>query len=1135
MNYIKSSLFCLLVLSALVFFKVSSHAALTKQLSYQGRLQDASGNPVANGTYSITLSIYNAPTGGSPLYTETQNVAVDKGGFSVYIGSVTPLNLPFNEDYFLGMQVGSDPEMTPRLKLSVVGASVFALDAGNAANFGGQPPSSFAPSTHAHDSQYSATTHTHNVVTQIIAGSNVTISPAGGTGVVTINASGGGGGGTPASTVTSVGASNVVGTSTNYAREDHAHSIPAGLITDAMVNASAAIAKSKLNLTNSILFTDIAQNGCASGQVVEWNGTSWVCGTDDTTGGGAVVNNPSATQTIVAGNSTTTPIIAKGAAGTSVPMFEVQDSSGAQKFAVMPDGHVFVPSTNQLHVLNVNNDSPTGPMGDMTIDVNGTGNTKLILTNSNASRVADLAVEGAVLVGNPAIITAKVSSYETGTTNYAGYFEIFNTANGNNALYVTSDGTAPSLFSSNSGTGRASTFNIGNAGNSSAVILGNTAGTGNLLQLQQGGVDKFLVNNLGRINTASVDTGSIMDSTILFADVAANGCAGGQVMKYNGMTSAWECAADASGSGTMTSITAGTGLSGGTITTSGTIGILAGGVGATELAAGAVAGGTGGVISDSTIIDADIAAGANIAATKIATGTFAVLNPAANQTVLSGGAAVTPLIVKAAAAPTANIFDVQGNAGNSFVKVDASGFLLVGGPATTAKVSVYETGTNKAAYFETNNAGNSFSLITGNIQSGTGNLLQLQKSAVDKFVVGNAGDVVMSKAGTSLIDVKDAGNTVLNITNSDAIGTASLQVEGSNVVTATTGVVTNPAAAQTIQPTADVVPLIIKDDAAATANLFDVQTNAGASLVKVNPSGNLLVGNPTFTTAKISVEETGTANFGGYFNITNATNSNAAVRGDTSGTGNAGGFVINNAANANALILGNLSAGTGPLLKLQQAGVDKFVVSNTGSVGIGTASPVATIDFGTMVNPGIKTAAAAANIVLDATDAAATKVSVTNSGAGIAALEVEGGIVLGVGAGVSVNLNTKTDPALVTINVQNPGAGNADLQVEGKVTAFGGLNTVPVTDGAALKLIQSGLKAPGVASCAPAALTTAVAFPVAFLAAPDSVTVTPAGINATNAKTVWVENVTTTGFDIKCGDAGASVTVDFYWMAIGNK
>ena len=43
------------------------------------------------------------------------------GVYSILLGSITPLGLLFNAPYYLGIQVGTDPEMTPRLPLSSVG------------------------------------------------------------------------------------------------------------------------------------------------------------------------------------------------------------------------------------------------------------------------------------------------------------------------------------------------------------------------------------------------------------------------------------------------------------------------------------------------------------------------------------------------------------------------------------------------------------------------------------------------------------------------------------------------------------------------------------------------------------------------------------------------------------------------------------------------------------------------------------------------------------------------------------------------------------------------------------------------------------------------------------------------------
>ena len=63
---------------------------------------------------------------------------------------------------------------------------------------------------------------------------------------------------------------------------------------------------------------------------------------------------------------------------------------------------------------------------------------------------------------------------------------------------------------------------------------------------------------------------AIASGGVTAAMMASNGCSSGQILKYNGTN--WACAADATGGGGgVTSITAGTGLSGGTITTTGTL------------------------------------------------------------------------------------------------------------------------------------------------------------------------------------------------------------------------------------------------------------------------------------------------------------------------------------------------------------------------------------------------------------------------------------------------------------------------------------------------------------------------------------------------------------------------------------
>uniref|UniRef100_A0A7V0Z6Q4 Uncharacterized protein n=1 Tax=candidate division WOR-3 bacterium TaxID=2052148 RepID=A0A7V0Z6Q4_UNCW3 len=91
---------------------------IPKMLSYQGRLTDSLGNPVPDGNYQMTFRLYLQENGGSPFWTETQTVYVSSGLFSVLLGAVTPItSIPEAGSVWLSLQVGSEPELSPRLRI----------------------------------------------------------------------------------------------------------------------------------------------------------------------------------------------------------------------------------------------------------------------------------------------------------------------------------------------------------------------------------------------------------------------------------------------------------------------------------------------------------------------------------------------------------------------------------------------------------------------------------------------------------------------------------------------------------------------------------------------------------------------------------------------------------------------------------------------------------------------------------------------------------------------------------------------------------------------------------------------------------------------------------------------------------
>ena len=102
-------------------------------INYQGKLTSTSGVPLT-GTYSMIFTIYEAESGGTSQWTETQSsVTVNKGIFSVILGSgadgnpeTTGDNNPispyvfYDSNRWIGVKVGTDSEMTPRQRLTSV-------------------------------------------------------------------------------------------------------------------------------------------------------------------------------------------------------------------------------------------------------------------------------------------------------------------------------------------------------------------------------------------------------------------------------------------------------------------------------------------------------------------------------------------------------------------------------------------------------------------------------------------------------------------------------------------------------------------------------------------------------------------------------------------------------------------------------------------------------------------------------------------------------------------------------------------------------------------------------------------------------------------------------------------------------
>ena len=84
-----------------------------------GKLTDSSGNALS-GTYDMSFRIYDAYTGGNTLWSVVdQSITTDSNG--VYSTILNAINLSFSEQYYLGITVESDDELSPRTNLTSSG------------------------------------------------------------------------------------------------------------------------------------------------------------------------------------------------------------------------------------------------------------------------------------------------------------------------------------------------------------------------------------------------------------------------------------------------------------------------------------------------------------------------------------------------------------------------------------------------------------------------------------------------------------------------------------------------------------------------------------------------------------------------------------------------------------------------------------------------------------------------------------------------------------------------------------------------------------------------------------------------------------------------------------------------------
>jgi len=114
----------LLIIFGLLSFDSSAEWGVPQKLNYQGRLTNASGEPL-DTTISITFSFYRDSIGGTPIATEIHDyVEIKDGLFNVILDCLT---IDSCDDVtcgkhgkYLGIKVGNDAEIAPRTMFTSV-------------------------------------------------------------------------------------------------------------------------------------------------------------------------------------------------------------------------------------------------------------------------------------------------------------------------------------------------------------------------------------------------------------------------------------------------------------------------------------------------------------------------------------------------------------------------------------------------------------------------------------------------------------------------------------------------------------------------------------------------------------------------------------------------------------------------------------------------------------------------------------------------------------------------------------------------------------------------------------------------------------------------------------------------------
>jgi predicted transporter len=683
----------------------------------------------------------------------------------------------------------------------------------------------------------------------------------------------------------------------------------------------------------TITFADLASNSCNSGEIFKYNGSAWYCGTDiDTT------LDETAVDGFVSNNGYLTS--------------EVDGST-----------------TNELQNLFLTIATPdaNNPTADSQTDTltfaNGTG---VAITSNGATDTITIATTLGTDIDSAEIADGTIAFTDI-ASNSCGTNDIFK-FNGSAWYCGTDVDTDTTLSEANV---EAYIFDADNTGtlSSGTLALGSLSYTGTLtdtniadaLTISSGGsvADGALSVNVSLFGS-SVDSSEITNgtvtgtdlasATILFSNIAQNGCSSQDIMKWNG--SAWDCATDVDtdtdSQNLFATINADNGTDPSADSSTDTLNFVSGtgvtitGDGTTDTITVAATLGTdisSAEIVDETIVSADISDG-SIANADLANSSITVT---AGTGLTSGGAVSLGGTVTLNASLGTDITSGEIVDG-TIVATDVAGNVFV------------EIGRSSA---QTDSSTNSTVFV--NKTGVSGNLVQLQAGAVNEFVVGFDGTIdTASVDGTSIIDGSvangDLANSSVTVTAGSGLTTGGAVSLGGTVtldVGAGTGITVN---ANDIAITADGLNFTelsdtLSLDASTTislgANNFTTNLNStgdfaiqfgGNTVLSILDTGAVTIGNILADQAIGLDNGTGTINIATDSDV-NTTNIGTGSGADTVNVGDSNANVVLTDANWSITGAGaaNFSSTTGSGLTDCDTQTSKLLWdSSTGQFSCGT-------------------------------------------------------------------------------------------------------------------------------------------------------------------------------------------------------